>query len=187
MEEWRNIKGFEGLYQVSSTGRVKSLNRVVIGRDGRTYHYRERYIKQQKRKDGYFAVQIFKNSNHYTKRIHRLVAETFLECPGDKFEVNHKDGNKENNSVENLEWVTRAGNIRHAISHGLMQHIPLVAIEAKKKKIIRSDGVVFGSMTEAARESGANVSNVCAVCQGRLKTTHGYGFRYFDGKESDER
>lgn len=100
MEEWRDIKGYEGIYQVSNLGRVKSL--------GNGKKRKEKILKQQKtgRWKNYYKVILFKNGIPKTKKIHRLVAEAFIPNPNNYPCVNHKDENPSNNFVENLEWCS---------------------------------------------------------------------------------
>lgn len=109
MENWKDIKGYEGIYQVSDLGRVKSLSRlcgrVVVG---------ERILKQSFTKDGYKRVRLLHNDKDVTRTVHRLVAEHFLPNDDPKMTVNHKDGNKTNNDVSNLEWVNRSEQMIHA-------------------------------------------------------------------------
>jgi len=112
MEVWKDIKGFEGCYQVSSLGRVKSL-----ARNGSPYG--ENIRKLSHTKDGYLKIRLLGNGKDITTRVHRLVAEAFIENPDNKETVNHIDGNKENNSVENLEWSDRHEQLYHAYNLGL--------------------------------------------------------------------
>ena len=106
-EIWKDIKGYEGLYQVSNKGRVKSFHR--------------KKIKLLKRHDfrNYYAVRLYKDGIIENFLVHRLVAEFFIPNPQNKPQVNHKDGNKLNNCVENLEWVTIQENLLHAVKIGL--------------------------------------------------------------------
>lgn len=114
MEEvWRDIKGYEGLYKVSSTGKVISNHKIHCGKP--------KEIVQRQNKKGYLHCQLWKNNVPKTKRINRLVAETFIPNPLNKEEVNHKDANKLNNCVENLEWVTREENMKHAQENKLLK------------------------------------------------------------------
>ena len=187
MEEWRDFEGYEGYYQISGDGRVRSIDRVVIGADGKTYHYKSRILKQVKARDGYMAVQLFRDSRCKTYKIHRMVALTFIPNPNNKPEVNHIDGDKSNNHASNLEWCTRSENIKHAVDHGL--NSPIKAIEATKKKVeqIDSEGNTvkrWDTMTDAANEMGVHISNVSSCCHGRLKSTGGYSFRFT--KEGEE-
>lgn len=178
MEQWRDIDGFEGMYQVSDLGRVRSLERTVkMVRYGKEYdmHHKGRILKTIVMKDGYESIQIFKDSKHHTYKVHRLVAKAFLPNPDNLPEVNHKDGNKCNNTSENLEWCTRGHNIRHAFKNGLIDKNNMTC---NRKRVMRSDGIVFDSLTEAARASGACVGNVSKCCSGELRHTAGYGFQF---------
>lgn len=116
-EVWKDVKGYEGLYQVSSLGRVKSVRR---------YEYTRWYGGELKsiRQGRYLRTSLCKNGKLKTHNIHRLVAEAFIPNPKNKPEVNHIDGNKENNNVNNLEWVTRKENAIHAYNMGLLPKIP---------------------------------------------------------------
>ena len=103
MEEiWKDISGYEGLYQISNLGNVKSLNYSRTGK--------ERILKPGTDKDGYLLVTLYKNRNKRPFKIHRLVAKAFIPNPDNKSDVNHKDENKTNNCVDNLEWMTRMEN-----------------------------------------------------------------------------
>lgn len=117
-EQWKPIKGYEGLYEVSNLGRVKSLPKYHnCGKQG--YMQSEKNLKQIKQNSGYLCVCIYKNGIGKKYLIHRLVAETFIPNPENKTQVNHLDGNKENNCIDNLEWVTQKENIQHAYKTGL--------------------------------------------------------------------
>ena len=116
LEIWRDIKGTNGYYQVSSWGRVKSVDRCIIGSDGRQIMRKGKLLSPYITKKGYLKVALCLNNNgENTKfRIHRLVAEAFIPNPQNLPEVNHIDGNKINNSVTNLEWCTGEYNREHA-------------------------------------------------------------------------
>lgn len=114
------IKNYEGLYEVSNTGLIKSVKRTIIGKDGNKYSFKERILKVQPNKFvEYPQVSLWKNNIGVTFYVHRLVAEAFIPNPKHLPEVNHKDGNRANNTVENLEWVDSRGNSIHAIQMGL--------------------------------------------------------------------
>ena len=109
MEEWKDIQGYEGRYQISNLGRIKSLNRKDrLGRnvDGKI-------LKQHTDTNGYKSVMLSKNNDKKRHRIHRLVAKMFIDNPLNLEEVNHIDGDKSNNSKDNLEWVNRKENELH--------------------------------------------------------------------------
>lgn len=124
IEIWKDIKGYEGLYQVSNYGRVKSLNRFRIGRNGKPVKVNERILKPVINY-GYCYVFIRNYERKLVKnfRVHRLVAQTFLENPNNYPQINHKDGNKQNNNVENLEWCTAKQNTNHAEINGFSHHV----------------------------------------------------------------
>ena len=121
MEEWRAIRGYEGMYEVSSVGIVKGLDRVVIYSNGRKDFKKERILKPSLNTNGYPFVFLSKG-NSTIKYIHRLVAEAFIPNPENKREVNHKNGVKDDNRVENLEWCTHFENMRHSWETGLNNH-----------------------------------------------------------------
>jgi hypothetical protein len=112
-EVWRDIQGYEGLYQVSSHGRVKSLKRGG------------RLVVLTISKFGYQCISLYKKYHRLPVKVHRLVAEAFIPNTENKSQVNHKDGNKTNNHYSNLEWVTPSENISHAYKNGLKtkQHL----------------------------------------------------------------
>ena len=120
MEIWKDIKGYEGYYQVSNLGRVKSLDRVATYSDKKVHHLKGRVLKPMVTKHGYEIVDLRKDRKRKTSKVHRLVAIAFLDNPKNKPQVNHIDGVKLNNNLNNLEWVTNAENIRHAYKKGLI-------------------------------------------------------------------
>lgn len=105
MEKWKDIEGYEGLYQVSNTGKIKSLKNNII-------------MKQTDDKDGYKKIVLSNNGSRGYYRVHRLVARSFIHNNGFPF-VNHKNGIKHDNCVDNLEWCTQSHNERHAYDTGL--------------------------------------------------------------------
>ena len=119
-EIWKDIENYEGLYQISNLGNVRSLDRDITYVTGRVQRLHGMLLKHTKQADGYYTVGLY-DINHKvkTKTIHRLVAIHFLANPCDYPEVNHIDGNKANDAVTNLEWVTELQNIRHAYTTGL--------------------------------------------------------------------
>ena len=111
-EYWFSIAGWDGLYEVSNHGRIKSLERKITA-GSRTYVIHERILRPRHDKDGYMMVDLQNAGKVVTHKVHRIVATTFLENPCNKPQVNHKDGNKANNRVENLEWVSDSENKIH--------------------------------------------------------------------------
>lgn len=119
IEVWKDIKGYEGHYQVSDLGRVKSLSRVVKSRVGVFGTKKEIILKTFKNGDGYLKYKLCINGKEKSVISHRLVANEFLENPFNKPQVNHKNGIKDDNRVDNLEWVTSSENVIHSLANNL--------------------------------------------------------------------
>ncbi|WP_405320527.1 NUMOD4 motif-containing HNH endonuclease, partial [Frisingicoccus sp.] len=126
MEVWKDIAGYEGLYQISNLGRVKSIERWQynpVCKDSKQYHPEKIKIpserKRKNAKQGYLALQLYKDNKGKNCYIHRLVAEAFIPNPDNKETVNHINGDKHDNRVENLEWSTYRENNVHAYKTGL--------------------------------------------------------------------
>jgi hypothetical protein len=123
IEIWKDIKGFEGLYQISNYGRVKRLSKKVFNKGlvhGKEYFIsKEIILKNATISKGYQGVTLTKNKKRYSKKVHRLVAEAFIPNPENKSQINHIDCNKKNNCVDNLEWNTQSENLKHAFKNGL--------------------------------------------------------------------
>lgn len=120
-EVWKDITGYEGYYQISNLGRVKSLERDVYSKDGLFRRHKEETIKIPKKKqDGYLCVTLSVNGKNKTFSVHVLVATAFVEKPlsDERLEVNHIDMNRTNNCAWNLEWVTHKDNVRHSSAVG---------------------------------------------------------------------
>lgn len=118
IEVWKDIAGYEGMYQVSNLGRVKSLERWVQNH-GKLQHHPEKIRTPSKRETGYLALQLYKDNKPQNCYIHRLVAEAFLPNPDNKSTVNHINGDKKDNRADNLEWSTYTENNKHAYDTGL--------------------------------------------------------------------
>lgn len=111
-EIWKDIKGYEGLYQISNLGRIKSLEREIIRQHSTTMLLKEKILKQQNM-NGYKFVRLSKNNTIKQYLVHRLVATAFIENPNNYKEINHKDENKSNNKLDNLEWCSHNYNINY--------------------------------------------------------------------------
>lgn len=154
-EIWKDIPGFEGVYQISNHGRLKSFKEL---REGRV-------LSNVNRKGGYFSIVLGRNNKiERCTRIHRLVAETFLDNPNNLPEVNHIDGNKQNNRVENLEWVTRKQNAEHA-----MKTVPGF-IEAMRRynQVERPNPIIQLTLDGeyvAMHRNGKEAAKATGVCQ----------------------
>lgn len=169
MEEWKDIKGYEGLYQISNLGNVKS-----VPRNGK---YCTRIIPlymSLSDRNGYKAVTLYKNGERATLSVHRLVAEAFVTNEENKNIVNHINGNRADNRATNLEWVTQSENIRH--SFDILKNYNT----DNKSVICVETGEVFISMTEASRKTGVLRTRIGKCCANKphCKTAGGYHWKY---------
>lgn len=178
-EEWRPVKNFEGLYEVSNCGNVRSLKRIGNRPFGVGY-YGGVLLKQSKT-SGYQRVSLCKNNKKTGMFVHRLVADAFIPNPDNYPQVNHKDEVKTNNCVENLEWCTVQYNCnygtckeRRAKSH---------SVSKKCKHILQYD--LYGnfikewvSASEAARQLNASHGNIWMCCLGERRQTKGFMFKF---------
>ena len=141
-ESWRAVKGYENLYEVSNMGRIKSLPKHS--------HKKEMILKSKLTKDGYYETTLLKDAKPKYIRTHRIVAEAFIDNPLHKPEVNHIDGNKLNNRVDNLEWCTGSENQIHAYKLGLQKPSGGAILNRKKIRCIELN-VIKDSMHEMQR------------------------------------
>ena len=123
MEKWKNVIGYENSYLISSYGRIKSLDRLVVGKNNGKYFFKGKILKAGIDSDGYLHFGLSKNSKGKTLKAHRLVAIHFIENDNlkEKKQINHKDGNKKNNYYKNLEWCDGFHNIKHAYNNNLIK------------------------------------------------------------------
>jgi hypothetical protein len=162
-EIWRSIKGFEGLYEVGKSGKVRRANK-------------EKLLSQRKNNRGYFLVDLYKNNKRYQCLVHRLVAQTFINNPNKYPCVNHKDENKENNNADNLEWCTQKYNMNYG-------SCPKRIGKANSKSVIQYDnsGNVVGkyaSILCAERMTGISNGSIGDCLHGRRKTAGGFKWCY---------
>lgn len=186
-EIWKDIKDYEGLYKVSNLGRVKSLKRRIELKgknqftDFTTFKEIEgKEIKPSINYKGYCQLSLYKNGKSKNKQVHRLVAEAFIENPFNKPTVNHINGNKLDNRVDNLEWCTNSENIIHAYYNNLID------ITKKYKKINQYDLKgnfikQWNSMKEAGEKLNICSQNISKCCRGLRKKAYNYVWRYASG------
>ncbi len=118
MSDFRDVKGFENHYEVNRLGVIKRKKGKTLYKDGRVAYFSETILKPSLNKKGYLRIYLSMNSKKHTKSVHRIVAEAFIENPLDKKTVNHINGIKTDNRVENLEWATNTENMQHAFKNG---------------------------------------------------------------------
>ena len=151
IEEWRDVPGYEGLYEVSNFGRVRRNGKI---------------LKPSKDKDGYLQVSLSKNGIK-TTTIHRLVARAFIPNPQNLPQVNHKDEDKTNNTVDNLEWCTREYNMNYSQAKPILQYDRL-------GNLIKE----WPSAIKVEEELGIDHSSISKCCSGKLKSAGGYLWKY---------
>ena len=203
MEEFRDIIGYEGKYQVSNLGRIKSLNYNRTGK--------EQILKLGKNKGGYLQIHFFKDGKLQNYSVHRLVASAFIPNPNNYKEVNHKDENKTNNCTENLEWISHIDNMNYGTRNeraGKAQKGKILSEETQRKisenhaDFKGENHPMYGKrgsdspnsravhcielnktwscIKECAEELELYASSITAVCKNKRKTTGGYHFKYVE-------
>ena len=180
-EIWKDIEGYEDLYQVSNYGRVRSLDRYITSKkNGNTRIFYGKIMKPQKAiRDGYICVMLSKDSNKKYAKVHRLVAQAFIRNPDNLPEVNHKDEDKLNNCVWNLEWCTRSYNENYGTKRERgWDTRGRRSVEAynENNEIIAT----FPSITDAAKSFGVQRCTIWGICNGvgTAKTCKGLQWRY---------
>ena len=175
-ETWKPIKGYEGAYEVSSLGNVKSVKRTIV-RGGISQTINERILSpKQAKNNGYLIVGLHVGGHVRYKYIHRLVAEAFLGVSVDGGDVNHKNEVKTDNRLENLEWCSHIANVNYGT--GRTRHDAAVSVPVS---CYTADGTFirsYASITEAAKEVGVLKTSVWAALSGKSKTCKGMIWKY---------
>lgn len=190
-EIWKDVKGYEGLYQVSNLGNVKSKSRVVNNRK-----IIGKILTPADTSKGYLGVSLYKNGSKKTASIHKLVAIAFIPKVKNKPQINHKDGDKHNNKVDNLEWCNGSENLKHAFELGLKK--PSKTSLGKfgenhpnSKKVIQYDLNnkkirEFACLSDIKRELNFNLGNLSECCNGTRKTAYGFIWRYANEQNNSQ-
>ena len=194
MEEiWKDIIGYEGLYQVSNYGRVKSLSKEKIGKHNTVYFTKEIILKYGVQTNGYYNVSLYTDGKPITKTIHRLVAQAFIPNPNNYSQVNHKDENKHNNFVwinedgsvdlekSNLEWCTAKYNCNYGSRNDKM--LDNRSGMFRRKIVLKYDLEgnyieEYPSLSEASRNTCVCAQSILNVITGKRKTCGGFKWRY---------
>ena len=193
METWKDIEEFEGYYQISNYGNVRGLTRFdgIRERKGQA-------IKPNLKPNGYLQVGLRKNGKRKWHTLHRLVAIHFIDNPENKSQVNHIDGNKQNNRFSNLEWVSSKENLLHAHDNGLIKmpkgehHVNYgVCGEQSRssKKVVRynkstGETKIYNAII-LAKDDGFDVTSISKCCNKKLKTHKGYEWYFFNDFDKD--
>ena len=194
-EIWKDIEGYEGLYQISNMGRVKSLERTVWDSRGYYKTVSEKIRKGYDNGHGYLRVTLCKDGKDKTCRINRLVAMAFIPNPDNLPEVNNKNEDKTDNRVENLEWCSKSYNVNYGTRNKrIAEKIRGRKLSEEHKKKIgkknskpvfsvdKKSGLImwWQSIMEAERCTGINQGHICACCNGKRKSAGGHIWFYAD-------
>lgn len=179
-EIWKPIEGYEGLYEISSHCRIKSIERKVNSRYGINHTICEQILKPRVNKDGYLCVALCKNGKSSTKRIHRLFYSTFICKIPKGYDVHHKNGNVKDNRVENLELIEHK---KHSTMHNRKQDKITALINRSSKQVIQYslNGefiAEYSSILDAQDKTGACYSSISRCCSGIQKTAGGFVWKY---------
>tara|TARA_A100001391_G_scaffold205421_1_gene206070 strand:- start:1487 stop:2026 length:540 start_codon:yes stop_codon:yes gene_type:complete len=170
---------FEDHYQVSNLGRVRSKDRTILCSNGNYMHLKGKILAQEHHKTNCYRVRLCVRTKKYSKSVHRLVAIAFIPNPDGKPEVNHIDGNRLNNNLENLEWVTQQENIDHAVETGLIDNpFGKAARNSRFVTKVYKDGILVAETYghKELEDLGFDYRNVYACFVGRQKTHRGHTF-----------
>lgn len=189
LEVWKDIPGYEGLYQVSNLGRVKGLENefYIVGFGFKKFE--ERILKLNKTTDGYHRVTLCKNKEREYCRVHRLVAEAFIDNPENKPFIDHINTIRTDNRVENLRWVTRRENNNNPCTKVKMKNSAkqtykkreIQPYEKQEKPVLCVEtGFIYKSLSEAARQTSIPIAGISKACLGQLKTSHGYHWKFIN-------
>lgn len=172
-EKWKPIKGYEGLYEVSTLGNVRSLSRTITRGDKIIKRIKEKILKPGITNKGYKYVNLLRNGVAKSATIHRLVALAFIPNESQSPCIDHINGDKKDNRLSNLRWCTykENQNFTLAISHRKTTPIRQLTEDGSTIKI-------FDSISAAEKETTVSHSNICACCQGKRKFAGGYRWEY---------
>ena len=181
-EVWKDIPNYEGVYQVSNLGNVRSLPRVVVRRNGSPNFIHGKNMSPVMNEHGYLCT-VLHNKTYKHWKIHRLVATAFIPNPENKRDVNHKNGIKTDNRVENLEWATRSENLFHKYRVLGYKNVGCMGINnSRSKRVLQiKDGRVIAEYcgtNEASRITGVHQGDICRCCNNKKPSAGGYKWAY---------
>lgn len=178
-EIWKEVKGYEGLYEVSNLGNVRSINRIIKNK-----FYKGKILITKIDKDGYLQLGLSKNGTKKYFRVHRLVAQAFIPNPSNLPQVNHKDEVKDNNNVKNLEWCDNKYNSSYGTKNNRM-------IETRNKKYLknREKSIIqltlsgefikeYKSLSDASKINKLSIGNLWKALNGKIRQLSGYIWKY---------
>lgn len=173
--EWKSVKGYEELYEVSDKGYIRSLPKIckkMEGKELKDYLYSGKILKPYVDRKGYLKVKLYKDGAGKVKFVHRVVLESFVGNPKELPQINHKNEDKTDNSLHNLEWCSASYNVNYGTRNKALE---------KPIRQMSKDGKVlneFKSASEAAKHTGLHQSLISQCCIGKRKTTGGYRWQF---------
>lgn len=182
MEYWKQIEGYKPIYQVSNLGRIRSLARETNSNGG-IFHRKEKFLKYSKSRIGYLLVFLYtETGKRKTVSVHQIVAKAFIPNPENKPEIDHKDGDKTNNTIENLRWVTHKENCENPLT--AMKQKKYIQEKAKHKKSIAAYTLtgnligVWPTITMASNETGTCRHSISSAAKGKYKSANNLIWKY---------
>lgn len=175
-EIWKDVSGYEGLYQVSNLGRIKSLDRIVPWKNGKPHHLHGKIISQRDNGNGYVQATLWKQNRQFITYVHRLVALAFLPNQNGLPEVNHKDENPLNNQSDNLEWCEHKYNIKYGTRTAKVT-------KKRNKAVVQFDQTgkrvgEYCSASDIEKVFGFSQGHISDCCNGKRKSAYGYVWQY---------
>lgn len=183
-EIWKDIPGFEGKYQASNLGRIRNLGYTKIGARNRLCHKGFTILKTKKTNCGYLQVSLYKDDAHFTKSVHRLVAQTFLPNPNNLPSINHKNEIKTDNRLDNLEWCDASYNAKYGtVIERVIKTRNESGCRCAEKPVEQRDLkgnliATYKSINEAERNTDISHGSIVKVCQNIFKQAGGYKWNY---------
>lgn len=177
-EIWKDIPGYENLYQISSMGKVKSLRRTVKYKNGAIHIVNEKILKPSKDREGYLRIFLCKEGINKNMLVHRLVCESFLKNPYNLPEVNHRNEIKTDNRLENLEYCDRKYNVNYGTGNERrakeLSKVKKGVYNTKKSKPVKclENGKIYPSISEVHRQFGFSQGNICECCNKKRKSAY---------------
>ena len=184
-EIWKDIPEYEGLYQASSLGNIRSIDRIIYDKNlKRSRNFKGKILKQNIRNDGYLFVNLSKNGINKVVKIHRIIAKTFIKNSNNYKCINHINGNKQDNNINNLEWCTYSHNIKEAYKLGLKKPISIKGGKNKCSKIVNQYDLdnnfikKWYCIKDASKKLKIKDSNISLCCKGKRNKAGGYIWKY---------